>query len=331
MVGEGKIVKNSLGENCYLLAVCCIQLPENDSHFMISLKVSVRNFANKYKGEQLKIMFCYNGKEISEESLAKKSHAFTEFFGVTTIVRQSTPFNLSIARNVALWEDSSSWIVYVDDDIIFDAGFLEATLDILKITDGSDTPIVGGKILLKSEVPLNTVQRLYLSELNLGKRSHKLSTEFVNGANFCLNAEWGRKIGGFNPSLGRQDGSLLSGEESELILLARKEGKGVFYNADAIVTQIIGQTRTSRSWLAKRAAWEAVTKISLSSGKDEVVAPSSFIEPEFDVISDIEQDFLHLLLFGKVRPTSILISKKRWNFLKEFRGVIKQVIVWIRG
>ena len=321
----------SLSQNCYLLAVCCIQLPENDSHFMITLKTSIRNAANEYLGDQFKVIFCYNGKEISAEGLEEKSDAYTEFLGVTAIVRQSAPFNLSIARNVALWEDSSSWIIYVDDDIVFDADFLEATLGVLKITDGSETPIVGGKILLKSEVPLNAVQRLYLSELDLGKRNHKLSAEFVNGANFSLNAEWGRKIGGFNPRLGRQDGSLLSGEESELILRARKEGKGIFYNADAIVTQIIDQTRTSRSWLAKRAAWEAVTKVSLPSRKDEVLPPSSFIEPEFDVISDIEQDFLHLLLFGKVRPTSILISKKRWNFPKEFRGVIKQVIVWIRG
>lgn len=154
---------------------------------------------------------------------------------------------------------SSEWIFFVDDDAIPAPGLMQAINDTLR-KSSEQCVIIGGAIDLHSERKIPKLVRGYLSALDYGTETKTLTNEFVNGAIFGVRSEFLKSVGGFSTSLGRQAGTLLSGEDSLLIYQARQAGKEVVYSGALRVTQVVPDERLRLSFLIKRIFWEEITQ-----------------------------------------------------------------------
>lgn len=176
----------------------------------------------------------------------------------------SSPFNLSKARNLAWKHSKSEWLLFVDDDATFNVDLFSNCMR--EISDFSDEIVIfGGKVVLSSSVKIPRLMRPLLSELDHGPNSKILGHEFVNGALFGVRTAFLERVGGFNESLGRQNGTLLSGEESELIWKARGAGLKVMYASSIEVLHTVPASRLSRDFVWRRVMWEEVTQSAIRS------------------------------------------------------------------
>lgn len=161
-------------------------------------------------------------------------------------------------------ESKTQWILFVDDDARPCPNFTAlAKALISRIPE--NMVLVGGKVLLESSQHIPPGLRPLLSELDLGNDFLVLEDGFVNGALLFVRRSFLDACGGFNPSLGRQNGTLLSGEDSELIYKARDKGLLLGYFGGISVTQVVPDERLRNSFVRKRLVWEEVTQAAIRS------------------------------------------------------------------
>jgi glucosyl-dolichyl phosphate glucuronosyltransferase len=228
------------------IVVCTISPPE--------LFPNLQNLVSQSSKMDTTITIVVNGSKQSLEAWA----SFTPKNPNTQILF-SDPFNLSAARNKGWLSSKSKWIFFIDDDAI-PAPDLLVNIERVVREIPEECVIVGGAIDLKSDRKIPNLVRGYLSALDYGYDTKLLNTEFVNGAIFGARASFLGSVGGFSTSLGRQAGTLLSGEDSLLIYQARLSGKEVYYSGSLRVTQVVPEERLRLSFLIKRIFWEEVTQ-----------------------------------------------------------------------
>ncbi|MCP4429939.1 MAG: glycosyltransferase [Gammaproteobacteria bacterium] len=160
--------------------------------------------------------------------------------------------SLSYARNQAIDKCQTSILLFIDSDAIAEPNWAEMMLKAFK---DSEAAIVGGKIVLKwkAKPPLlaksNIVREQY-SCLDLG--DDLVPSSKVIGASFGVDLSKLGKLAFFDEELGRRNGILLGGEETNLCRRAIKSGLNVFYQGGALVHHQVLLERISNRWIYKR-------------------------------------------------------------------------------
>jgi len=160
--------------------------------------------------------------------------------------------SLSYARNYGMQKAKYEYIAYIDPDAYADRFW--AYNIIQEFNSNKNVGIVGGKILPVFSKDLcwyhkaPFVMNMY-SLLDLGPKSKNVNK--VIGANFSINRKLLNKEK-FREDLGRIDGKLLGGEETDFCERIRKKGYLIRYSPKAVVYHHISKERLKFRWLLKR-------------------------------------------------------------------------------
>ncbi len=164
---------------------------------------------------------------------------------------------LSNARNSALEHAEHGVLVYLDDDAVPQAGWLEALRK--PLLEDSRIAAVGGRIVPSwSAAPPAWVKgALVRSAFSLLERTDafELNTTprtWICGASFAIRTSALKAVGGYSDRLGRKGESLLSGEEELVFRRLIARGDRVVYRPDAVVAHIVHEERLRRRWVLRR-------------------------------------------------------------------------------
>ncbi|PID86279.1 hypothetical protein CSB08_01295 [Candidatus Gracilibacteria bacterium] len=171
------------------------------------------------------------------------------------------PISLSYARNFGVKKSSTDYCLFLDADAIADNNWAKEVVS--GFIDNEKVGVIGTKILPKWNGNRNifTFSNFFLSEyslLNLG--DDNLIVNKVIGASFAINKKLLSKDSYFDENLGRKDGVLLGGEETELCERAINKGFNVMYVGKSFVYHQISSERLSYSWIIKRVFWGGVSR-----------------------------------------------------------------------
>jgi len=160
---------------------------------------------------------------------------------------------LSHARNRGMAEALGDVVSYIDDDVLLCAQWLE---NVVTAFSECDCEIVGGRCLLS--LPHKPPAWFYkelehlLSMVDHGDERLITSSEPLYGLNFSIRKETLRRVGGFDPKLGRQRRTLLSGEEREVLHRVRMNGGTAVYEPRALLYHIVNKERLTAKWFFRR-------------------------------------------------------------------------------
>jgi len=160
--------------------------------------------------------------------------------------------SLSEARNAAIDQAAHETILFLDSDAVPEPGWAKAMADALS---DPKCAIAGSRIEpgWPSPPPPFAKARGLLDQyslLDLGRENRVVYK--VVGAGFGMDRAKLPKGFKFDPDLGRRDGRLFGGEETDFCKRAQELGHEVHYCGKAAVTHFIQPERMTWSWIAKR-------------------------------------------------------------------------------
>jgi glycosyltransferase involved in cell wall biosynthesis len=149
---------------------------------------------------------------------------------------------LSHARNRALAEANGEWLLFTDDDMLFDERWIAAYLDALRRFP--EASYAGGRMLPRWEGAAPRWfrgERLALMDGLLGwfdlggdTREFAPGDPAPYGASFAVRITDARKLGRFRTDLGVSGAAMGRGEETEFLTRARQQGARGVYVHDAV-------------------------------------------------------------------------------------------------
>ncbi|MET4134675.1 glycosyltransferase family 2 protein [Pseudarthrobacter sp. PvP090] len=183
------------------------------------------------------------------------------------IVENNGPKGLSGARNTGAELANGQIVAFLDDDAQAAPDWLER---MAAMYDDPDVLAVGGRV-----EPLWAAGRpgYFAKELDwiVGctyRGLPRVAAEVRNviGANMSFRAEVLKRVGGFNPSLGRQDAVPLACEETELCIRAvmGAPGSRVVYEPAALVSHHVPAERGTWRYMLARSWAEGISKAQVS-------------------------------------------------------------------
>ena len=174
------------------------------------------------------------------------------FPGIARAVEEPTP-GLSHARNRAIQEFQGDILIYTDDDVVRDPGWLRA---MVRCFDDPTVGCVGGRIIPRLACPLpHWFDRPYYNgvivKYDLGDEPLVLTEQdsMPYGANMAFRREVVEKVGAFRSDLDLLPGTRLCGGETEYLHRAAQSGFRVLYCPSAITYHPIGEERLSRAYV----------------------------------------------------------------------------------
>lgn len=154
--------------------------------------------------------------------------AFAHAHSAVTVVREAE-LGLSVARNTALRVARGEYVIFLDDDAIAEAGWLDAYADLFHHPPTIDVIGAGGAVFPRYEVtppawldPMANTMDWSRETCVFKKRGGPW------GCNFALHRARTLALGGFNPALGRKGKGMGAHEESDLFEKLQRGG-GVFW------------------------------------------------------------------------------------------------------
>jgi glycosyltransferase involved in cell wall biosynthesis len=183
------------------------------------------------------------------------------------LVRCDLP-GLSIARNRAVAEADSEWVVFLDDDAIPHADWAQGLVAALAAA-GPNIAIVGGRIVPRwpdaAATERVTDRWLLLLSCFDKEGAGRVGKGFkVCGANLAVRKQTVEMVGGFPVKLGRTGVQLISCEEAYLIERLKGLDLASRYDSAFGVDHVISPQRLEPAWAAQRAYWEGVSRVRLS-------------------------------------------------------------------
>jgi len=160
------------------------------------------------------------------------------------------------------WPTHTPLIAFVNDDVDFDAGWLDSIVD--SFHHRAEADVMGGNTipLFPGQRPLWLQDNLFswYSCSTLGENSRWMNEqEFPYGVNISFRRAVFDKTEGFSSKLGRYGDNLLSGEETELCKRLKAQGCLFWYCAEALLHHRIPPERLSPAWLLQRVYWQGIS------------------------------------------------------------------------
>lgn len=199
-----------------------------------------------------------NASEAPVKSLVE---SFRERLPIRYVAEPRT--GTSFARNRAIEESSSPIVLFTDDDVEFDRGWLTGM--VAAVRSHAECEFWGGRIrptwaagkpgwfdVSRSPMLGDVIVRYEAGEASRPWRPEDDPPFYT--ANLALRVEAVRAAGMFDTTLGHKGGKRLGGEDSWLVRsISRRGGKG-WYAADAIVDHPVPAERLTKTY-ARRFAW----------------------------------------------------------------------------
>lgn len=184
----------------------------------------------------------------------KKSKKFNIIYKV---IRKNS---LSYARNYGIFLAKSKIVLFCDIDCKLANNWIE---EILITFIKFRASIVGTKIIPEWEIKPNNIHNSkYISDfyslLDLGQQYKRVNR--VIGASFAINKNIIKDKVIFNEKLGRTNGNLLGGEETELCERVVINKGFVYFSPKTYAKHYISKNRMSFRWLIKRIYYAGISR-----------------------------------------------------------------------
>lgn len=195
----------------------------------------------------------------STDNTLQTIKTYSEIMSIQFI--ESLHSGLSDARNTGIKKASGKIVAFLDDDAIADPDWLRQILGCFHLSR-EWTYACGGKSLLICDTSLpswlNSEMLIYLGQFDFGNIGFVMDTGEQNpaGLNMAFKNEIFKRIGYFNPNLGRKGGNLLSNEEVDFFHKMRKEGYKIWYNPKMLVYHHVTNDRLSKRYIINRFYWQ---------------------------------------------------------------------------
>jgi glycosyltransferase involved in cell wall biosynthesis len=176
--------------------------------------------------------------------------------------------SLSYARNEAIRLCTTELLFYIDTDAVAEPNWAN---ELITAMNANNAAIAGGKIIPKWHKSPGFLQRSGLvleqySMLDLG--DEVVYVKKVIGASFAINLKLLASLAHFDEELGRQNGKLLGGEETQMCADAIQKNLTVIYVGTAVVHHQVMPERVAFSWIAKRMYYGGYSR-ALRGGKPD--------------------------------------------------------------
>ena len=160
--------------------------------------------------------------------------------------------SLSFARNEAIRTAAGDIVLFMDCDAVAHPRWAAELVSALR-QDG--VAVAGSRIVPRWACPPLLMGRARVvweqySLLDLGPGQRQVAR--VVGAGFGIDRRRLGEEAHFDETLGRRDGRLLSGEDSDLCKRARARGLLIIYNGEAVIEHKIAAARITHRWILKR-------------------------------------------------------------------------------
>lgn len=191
----------------------------------------------------------------SDETRKVVEHFVEQELIETTYVLERAQ-GLAKARNKGVSISQGEILLFTDDDVKFEEGFLTAVVRTFETTDAA---IVGGRILLSfpAQRPSwlsDSVDYIY-GKVDLGSDD----VEFPPSASplgpcLAIRREMFSNYGLFNEDMGLigLSETVNRGEEVEFVSRARMAGERIFYSGESVVHHMVRPERLTREWFVER-------------------------------------------------------------------------------
>ncbi len=220
---------------------------------------------------------------------------------------------LSHARNRAITESNSEWILFIDDDVILPEDFVQNALNF--INQAEKPCAAGGKILVSFDdgepdwIPGELMPMFGFHDLGNDQKKYP-AHNFPRGGNMLIHKTVAEKVGGFNPELGRTGENLAGSEEKAFFDQARKQGFELWYLADMMLYHRIGKRRLKKEYLKKQSVgigYSEQIRLKGSSFKLLIKFLSEIAKFGISIILSI----LYLLR-GKIKAAKFILIFRLW-------------------
>ena len=155
---------------------------------------------------------------------------------------------LSVARNTALLRSPSRWVIFLDDDAVVEAGWLNAYQRFFSAPPSEKIAVAGGRVFMDYEVPPTKWQDAIV-KFDLGAVSKQISGRAGPwGCNIAYLRQAAIDVGKFNKDLGHKGAVLGANEEIDLNLRLEKAGYEVWWLAEGSIRHFVAAARMRWGW-----------------------------------------------------------------------------------
>lgn len=169
------------------------------------------------------------------------------------VVHERTP-GASAARNRGIADARGDVVVFVDDDVVPQPGFVDALVS--PIADGR-ADATGARIVLDPTVPrprwFDDGLAPYLTEWDVGPTRRLGSREFFVTAGCAVRTRLLREIGGFEERLGPSGRAHLVNDDVRLCQRLHARGARLWYVAEAVAVHELPPDRLRPGYVLRRA------------------------------------------------------------------------------
>jgi|GEM_PF-1729924 len=159
--------------------------------------------------------------------------------------RFNNEVGLGAARLFGAYKSSCEYLVFIDDDALAGSSLLEVYINKFKgeacdIIAGLCLPLYPKNVKFPSWWDENVLGSLVAVRNDIVLLSRRVKPQdYVYGCNFAMRRNVLKEVKGFKPWLGRVRGTLLGGEESDLVARAYYRGFKICFEKDAVIYHII--------------------------------------------------------------------------------------------
>jgi glycosyltransferase involved in cell wall biosynthesis len=227
---------------------------------------------------------------------------------------------LTHARNRGIRESRGEIVSFLDDDVYFSPGWMEAIAS--SFERHPDVACIGGKIVphFEGERPSWLEDDLLdvYSVASYGDHEREIHPpEYPIGCNMAFRRSVFEQLGGFPSSLGRKAGNLLSNDETYFLLCLVNAELKLFYSPDAQVSHRISSDRTTHHWLFRRWYWQGISDVAMRQIGEDPLPRTILAKRAFKTLYSLLRQW---------RNTAGTLSAKSWR-----DGIVplrKQIEIW---
>jgi glucosyl-dolichyl phosphate glucuronosyltransferase len=224
---------------------------------------------------------------------------------------------LDKARNVGIERSRGEIMVFVDDDVEVDKGWLRAYADAFDMIQPSPGVVAGrlDPVWLALRPTWLPEDREYLFGLypHIGTLRPMPEGDLPIGANFAVRREAAVEAGRFDERLDysyARRTSMISGGDSLLSLRVKQAGYSIYYQPAAVARHKISKRKLTPKYFLVRSFWDGVTLLSILYLTGSVSQANAHAVTRWH-LKEIARQIWRLLL-PTIRQTSESTCAKRW-------------------